>query len=353
MRVDAGAVVRLVWQGPGADNDLIFITSRDLAENRYRLDNAHDATEPSPAVLVAPATPGDYEIRYYSRASGSVLARHPIDVTAARVTFDSPAEVAAGTPFEVAWTGPAAPGDAVHVAAPDMDASHYWFRGRYHDVDDGSPARLVAPAAAGPYEIRYYSRENGSVLARQPIEVTAAQVTFDGPAEVAAGTPFDVTWTGPAAPGDGLFVASLELDADRYWLGERYHDVNAGSPARLVAPAAAGLYEIRYYSRHNATPLGRQAIRVSAAAVSLEAPRVVAPGAELTVSWTGPNAPGDFLFVAPPDLAPDAYYGHGRHDTSDGATGTLTAPDTPGPYEIRYYSWPNGTTLAQREVVVR
>jgi hypothetical protein len=51
----------------------------------------------------------------------------------------------------------------VHVASA---LKHGVTKHRFHGTDKGSPAKLVAPATAGRYEIRYFSMANGTVLAR-------------------------------------------------------------------------------------------------------------------------------------------------------------------------------------------
>ena len=62
-----------------------------MAHNRYNISNAHRVKNGSPARLVAPAKPGDYEIRYFSHGNGTVLTRAPLKVL--------PAEVGIGAEF--------------------------------------------------------------------------------------------------------------------------------------------------------------------------------------------------------------------------------------------------------------
>ena len=50
--------------------------------------------------------------------------------------------------------------------------------------------------------------------------------------------------------------------------------------------------------------------------------------------WTGEDAPGDFIAIAAPDAAPEKFIDYAR--TSAGNPATLTAPVTPGSYELRY-----------------
>ncbi len=71
----------------------------------------------------------------------------------------------------------------------------------------------------------------------------------------------------------------------------------------------------------------------SAQEASLDAPSSVAPGAELTIGWRGPDGPGDFISVSPPGTRPEVFEAYAR--TSAGSPAVLTAPNV-GQYEIRY-----------------
>ena len=259
--IPAGETLRFAWRGPGAKDDMIYISSLTMADARYPLRNRHDATDPSDAVLIAPAVPGDYEIRYMSYANGAVLFRQSIEIEVPEVVIDVPAEVNAGMPLAIPWSGPAATDDGLFVARPDMDASRYWMGDLYHDVEDGSPAELVAPAQPGDYEIRYYSQANGLPLVRKAFKVLPHAVVIDAPETVAAGAEFEFSWQGPAAEGDFLFVAPPDMDANRYYTRGR-HYASAGSTGMFVAPAKPGNYEIRYYSSRNATTLAERTLTV-------------------------------------------------------------------------------------------
>jgi hypothetical protein len=51
-------------------------------------------------------------------------------------------------------------------------ASNEYFSGpKSHATQKGSPAKLVAPAKAGRYEIRYFSYTNGAVLKKRALVV--------------------------------------------------------------------------------------------------------------------------------------------------------------------------------------
>lgn len=269
--------------------------------------------------------------------------------------FSSPESVPAGELMSFDWKGPAAKDDRIFIGRLDMGENQY-RRSNYHKASDRSPAVLVAPAQPGPYEVRYFSYANGSVAFRKPLEVTAAKVQIKAPSEVNAGMEFTFDWKGPSAKGDLLFVAEPEMEASQYRSdADLSHKVAAGPQANLIAPPKAGDYEIRYYSYTNGHTLASSPIRVLPHAVSIEAPRTVAPGNEFEFSWKGPGARGDFLFLSEPKMEENEYYSSSdrQHYVKDGATGKLTAPTDPGTYEIRYFSHRNGSVLAKRVFLVR
>lgn len=271
--------------------------------------------------------------------------------------FDAPASIAAGERLVFNWNGPNAEGDMIFIAKPDMPENKYYLSNEQrHLTKQGQPAELTAPAQPGSYEIRYYSYNNGAVLSRADLEVTDHQVAIDTPATVPAGQIFNFTWKGPDAPGDMIFVAEPSMADNRYWTSNKQrHLTKNGVQGQLIAPAKPDSYEIRYYSRNNATVLARFELEVSTAAVTLDAPRRVSVGSEIKVDWTGPNAPGDLIFITEPNLAENRYYYSGRrsHATKKGTPAQLTVPAKAGTYEIRYYSKNNGKVLAKRALIVR
>lgn len=271
--------------------------------------------------------------------------------------FDAPASIAAGEVLRFGWRGPNIKGDMIFIAKPNMPENEYYLsREQRHLTEQGAPAVLTAPAEPGSYEIRYFSYNNGAVLARAPLDVTPPTVQLDAPGRISAGKPFNFNWTGPDSPGDMLFIAEPGMADNQYWLSsEQRHLTSKGSPASLIAPAEPGSYEIRYYSKNNATVLARFPLAVVESEVTLDAPRVVSVGTMLEVGWTGPDAPGDMIFIAEPNMAENHYYlsDRQRHLISKGSPATLTVPAKAGTYEIRYYSKNNGKVLAKRALIVR
>ena len=53
------------------------------------------------------------------------------------------------------------------------------------------------PEKPGTYEIRYILGQGDTIIARQTLTVGGVNASVTGPAQVAAGAKFKVSWTGP------------------------------------------------------------------------------------------------------------------------------------------------------------
>ena len=283
-----------------------------------------------------------------SAATWSLTGNTPSVIRNA-VDIEAPHSVAAGSTIEFAWKGPNTPGDLIFIAPPDM-ATNQYPASNNHATEKGSPAKLVAPAKEGRYEIRYFSHVKGDVVSRVPLTVTAANVRLDAPQNVAAGSVIQVPWKGPNTPGDLIFIATSDMATNEY-PGSNNHATEKGSPARLIAPAKAGRYEIRYFSHVNGDVVSRVPLTVTDPEVRLDAPGTVAAGSTLEFAWKGPNAPNDFIFIATPGMASNEFFSGPA--TQAGSPAKLVAPAKAGRYEIRYFSHANGTVLKKRLLVVR
>ncbi len=156
--VAAGSTIPVQWTGPDYQNDYVSVARPDMEGGQYV--NYTYTREGSPAKLVMPPEPGDYEIRYIQRQDGTILARQAVKVEAVQASVSAPATVAAGSTVPVQWSGPDYQNDYVSVARPDMKGSQYV---NYTYTREGSPAKLVMPPEPGDYEIRYIQRQDGTV----------------------------------------------------------------------------------------------------------------------------------------------------------------------------------------------
>jgi Ca-activated chloride channel family protein len=96
------------------------------------------------------------------------MATRPITVTPFTVTLDAPAEVTAGSTFEVTWTGPDGPTDYITIVPAGSPEGTYVS---YAYTASGNPARLTAPSEPGPYEIWYASDRVDGTFGTRPIVV--------------------------------------------------------------------------------------------------------------------------------------------------------------------------------------
>ena len=365
----AGAVLAVEWTFQGQPDDMLFIAPLDQSDNRYPTDEVrrHLVGAGEIARLVVPAVGGTYEVRYFSPSAGGVLHRASFRVTPSEVSLQGPKEALAGSSIEVYWAGPAAPGDMIFVAPADWANDVYPSRSSDRAEASGiSPLRVPVPGSVGRHELRYFSWANGAALAAVALDVKLRPARVSAPLSVPAGSVVPVDFEGPRLDGDTLFFITAGADESRYYR-QSSHETHASgaSPARIIAPAEPGAYEVRYFSPENGGLLARFAVEVVAPEVQLDAPRLVQRGETFELRATGPSAPGDIVFViesASPDnrypgnssqrhvVGPD---GGGFFDDDGFYVFDVVAPAQPGGYEVRYFSWENAATLDRRALIVR
>jgi Ca-activated chloride channel family protein len=341
-RVAAGAAFTVGWTGPDNPGDYITIVSPDAAATAYADYRTTDGG--ATLGLTAPMEAGAYEVRYVTARSKTVLARAPVTVEAAAASLDAAAEVKLGAPFPVAWTGPKNEGDYITIVekgAPD-EAS-----GNYVDVKSGSPLTLTAPPEAGDAELRYVSGQGRKVLARRALRVVLPEVSLSAPAEAVAGATVDVAWTGPNNAGDYITVVAAGTADGQYG---NYTTTAAGSPLKLLMPIMEGAAELRYMTGQGGRVLARRPIGIVAAKVTLDVPARCAPGTAVSIAWTGPNHPGDYITIVAKGTA-DGQYG-AYTNTSVGSPLTVNAPKEAGDAEVRYMTGQGGKVLARAPITV-
>ena len=289
--------------------------------------------------LTAPIEPGAHEVRYVTGQSHTILGRAPIEVVPAGATIDVPAQITLGAPFSVSWTGPNNKGDYITIVAKDAPDAQY---GSYADADKPSPQTLTAPTVAGDAELRYVTGQGKKVLARRPIQVVITDVSLSAPAEAIAGATIAVTWTGPNNSGDYITVVSTETPDGQYG---SYTVTSSGSPLDLLMPIMAGEAELRYMTGQGNRVLARRAIKIVAAEVTLSAAAEGRAGSAVSVTWTGPNNPGDYITIVAKST-PDGQYGNYTL-TNEGSPLNVNAPKEAGDAEIRYMTGQGNKVLAR------
>ncbi|NOT29578.1 MAG: hypothetical protein HOP15_03910 [Planctomycetes bacterium] len=337
-----GAQLSVAWTGPDNRGDFITIVPRETPDGQY---GNHTTTDKgSPLSVSVPTVAGEAELRYVTGQGNKVLARRPIRILMADVSLSAPADAIAGTTIEVTWTGPNNSGDYITVVSRETPDGQY---GNHTVTSKGSPLTLLIPILAGSAELRYMTGQGGRVLGRRPIEIRAAGVSLSAPADAIAGTTIQVSWTGPNNPGDYITVVAQGTRDGEYG----NHTVTAkGSPLPLLIPILAGGAELRYMTGQGGRVLGRRPIEIRAAEVSLSAPAEAAAGSAVTVTWTGPNNPGDYITVVA-KAKPDGQYGN-YTATAKGSPLSVNAPKDSGESELRYMTGQGGKVLARRPIQI-
>jgi hypothetical protein len=246
-----------------------------------------------------------------------------------QATLTAPATVAAGSTFSVGWTGPGAPQDFVSIDAPDAPDRTY---GAYAYPSQGNPLSLKAPDEPGRYLLRYHLAGDYRVIGSAPLEVTEVSATIEVAPSSAAGTEVSVTWTGPNNAQD--FVSIDEPGAPDRTYGP-YAYTGKGSPATIKAPDEPGEYVVRYHMASTYRVLGTAPLTLTGTTAALDVPASAPAGSMLTVKWTGPNQPRDFISIDERD-APDKTYGTYAYADA-GSPATIRVPDQPGEYAVRYH----------------
>jgi hypothetical protein len=177
--------------------------------------------------------------------------------------------------------------------------------------------------------------------------IGAAQIALQAPSTIGAGSVFEVRWTGGGHERDFITIVPAGTAEGEY----RAYKYATSGAVELRAPDDAGAYELRYlHSERPYETLARSPLTVTAVTATLEVPATADAGATVTISWTGPDNPRDFIAVVPVDAPPREY---GRYVyTKRGNPSQLRVPDEAGAYEIRYLTGQDYKTLAAAPITV-
>lgn len=300
------------------------------------------------SALRVPDLAGPAELRaHLELPSGArrLAARARLLVRPAVAELSAPGRSETGTPLQLGWKGPEAPGDRVTVAAADAPAGDF---DRCLPVGQRNDATLTTPASPGPYEVRYVSGLSGRMLGRVPFEVFEILARLDAPDRVGASDSLEVAWEGPGEAADFVTVVRPDAPPGAY---RRLALVAGANPVRLRAPDEPGDWQVRYVDGATGETLGHRPLEVAAAAPTLDAPATVRAGDRFEIRWTGPDRGGDLIVVARAG-APDRRWEEFGYTTA-GSPVDLAAPFSPGAYEIRYVDGASGEVMARRPLQVR
>ncbi|WP_069298990.1 vWA domain-containing protein [Neptunicoccus sediminis] len=244
------------------------------------------------------------------------------------VILTAPAQVTTGATFDVAWDKTINSSDFITIvpAGADEGTRHNHIRAR-----DDLSGKLTAPATPGLYEVRYVLDEGDRTIGVASVELVEAGVTVTAPAQVTTGAMFDVAWDKTINSSD--FITIVPAGADE---GTRHNHIRARDElsGKLTAPATPGLYEVRYVLDEGDRTIGMASVELVEAGVTVTAPAQVTTGATFDVAWDKTINRSDFITIVPAGADEGTRHNHIR--ARDDLSGKLTAPATPGLYEVRY-----------------
>ena len=111
-----------------------------------------------------------------------------------------------------------------------------------------NPFSMTAPTEPGDYDLVMFAHD-GTVIARQPIEVVPPSNGFDAIGSVEPDRRFEFTWRGPNQVGQRIVVARPGAAPNDYFESWGYPYSNRQTQSMgLRAPAESGIYELRYIS---------------------------------------------------------------------------------------------------------
>jgi len=334
----AGDTVLVDWVGPDYQSDVIAVTEPGTDQLINYVYTKHG----SPAELMLPPDPGDYDIVYRMSQKNRILDRVPVTVTALQYSVSGPASAPAGSDVQIDWVGPDYQNDIIAVAAIDAPDRKYLS---YTYTKQGTPLDLTLPLETGRYEIRYILGQDSVVQATTGIEVTEITASLTAPLTAAAGSTIQIEWQGPDYRGD-IIVVSKPDDKDRSYLNYSY--TKGGTPRGLTLPALPGDYVVKYLAGAGRKVLAISNITVTEVSASLSAPANTPAGSKIEVTWDGPDYRGDIIAIGVPG---ENYVTYSY--TRNGSPLTVTAPGKPGNYEIRYLMNADRRVIATKPLTVQ
>lgn len=243
--VAAGSAMEINWQGPDNTRDFITVVPAGTADKQYA---AYVYTNKgSPARLLAPEIPGDYEVRYLTGQDYATLAAFPFTVTAVTASLDAADTALARDAIAVRWQGPANPDDYVILLPAGSNNN---ANGNYAYVARGPELRIATPAEPGDYELRYLTATQKITLASRPVRIlpreAPGQLRVVGSAATASTTALNGATIAVILDASGSMLQRID--------GERRIDLAKTALAGLVnevLPASAD-FTLRVFGHREA-----------------------------------------------------------------------------------------------------
>jgi len=243
-----------------------------------------------------------------------------------------------------------APGGAAWVAVASADAPLGAHLVRKPVTGSSGMAELRLPGLTRKLEARLVHETNDGVLELlgwAGFQCTHGAAKIDAPERIENGTALSLGWEAPNQPGEHITISLAEGPREDY---AACIPTTFGGPVTLTAPIVPGSYKVRYISSLGKT-LTSTTLEVFEMLANLEGPAEISAGEEFEISWTGPNGPQDFLSIAEPGAANEAYLEW--TPTTEGNPLRLRAPRHAGEFELRYVRAEDGEVLARQRFTVK
>ncbi|GEM46004.1 VWA domain-containing protein [Deinococcus cellulosilyticus] len=343
----AGSKLEVNYAGaPATGEGWIALTTPDAPEGNY-LNWAPVKGAQGAVGLTVPEEIQTYVFRYhFKNPDGSMQTlgkSEPFTPQKTTATVQVPQEVLSGQEFEVKWTGPSNEGDYVTVVrkdAPEGSYTQYFYATAKNENN-----KLPAPVEAGQFEVRYVTGQ-GNTLASTILNVKLDAYSVSGPTEAIAGSLIKVDWKGGGATGDYVTIVKAGA-ADNAYTDYEYAKSNSGT-AELKTPSQPGEYEIRYNTERGKV-YARAKITLKAGTYGLEFPAEAIAGSDLTIQWTGPGNPGDYITIVPKS-AKDGTYMRYEYARAGDPDVKISTPSTPGDAEVRYMNESGNVVLFRKDL---
>lgn len=166
------------------------------------------------------------------------------------------------------------------------------------------------------------------------------KITVTAPTQVVRGARFQASWSEGGRDNDYIAIVPAESEERVPASRELTRDTQQ---ATLTAPGELGRYEVRYIHRISGRTLGSAPVEVVDSLIEMTAPAQVAQGSRFAVNWTGTIKDNDYIVIVP--AGADETVPSDRALAGSNETLTLTAPQQPGHYEVRYILRKDGRTL--------
>ena len=188
---------------------------------------------------------------------------HPGECRIPLTPADAKKLVRAGAELRVTWTGTVNKSDYINLVPFGTPDDSF---GIYTQVRNRGQYDMTAPDETGLYEVRYMLREGSRVLARQSVEVLAADAQLNTGGEITApdtaapGSTIEVSWSVEADSSDQRITVARGDQAIFTWISAK--KITSDPPLSITVPDTPGVYEIRFLDLTNKAVLSRKVIEV-------------------------------------------------------------------------------------------